>query len=46
MTNRFYLVAALAAALLAAWFAARQHDRAIDVQAQQLQSLVTTTSRN
>lgn len=45
MTRRFYLAAALAAALLAGWFAARHHDRARDAQAQQLQSLATTTQQ-
>lgn len=45
MTNRLSTVAALAAALLAGWFAARHADSTRDAQAQQLQALVTTTQQ-
>ncbi len=45
MKNRLTLALALAAALLLGWFAARHTDRGPDAQAQQLQSLVTTTQK-
>jgi hypothetical protein len=45
MKNRLALAAALAAALLLGWFAARHTDSARDAEAQQLQSLVTTTQK-
>lgn len=45
MNNRLYIATALAAAVLLGWFAARHHDRATDAEAQQLQSLVTTTEQ-
>jgi hypothetical protein len=45
MKNRLFFVAALAAALLTGWFAARHTGSARDAQAQQLQSLVTTTQQ-
>jgi len=45
MKNRLILAAALAAALFAGWFGARYAGRAADAQAQQLQSLVTTTQK-
>jgi hypothetical protein len=45
MKNRLFFIAAVAAALLAGWMAARHTDSARDAQAQQLQSLVTTTQQ-
>ena len=45
MKNRLLTGAALVAALLLGWYAARYTDRAPDAQAQALQSLVTTTQQ-
>ena len=45
MKNRKLTGAALVAALLLGWFAARHADRSVDAQAQQLQSLVTKTQQ-
>ncbi|WP_332876199.1 hypothetical protein [Massilia sp. S19_KUP03_FR1] len=45
MKNRLLFAATLAAALLLGWYAARYADRTRDAQAQQLQSLVTTTQQ-
>lgn len=45
MKNRLFTCAALVAALLLGWFAARHADMPIDPQAQQLMSLVTKTQQ-
>ena len=45
MKNRLLVAAALAATLVLGWYAVRCADRAHDAQAQQLQTLVTTTQQ-